>query len=389
METTKGLKRIEDFEGKESIYSHKGVDEVRRGTSNLWKGKFLQLDGRTIEQSIICTDSHEFLVKERNGSVDWKAAKAIDCTKDRLLTRIEDKPSANSYFYQGKRQLVDKSFCELSGIFASRGSVRGEEIQFLIYPGERAITQKIIGLMRTKFGFLKKNTIFSKNGQIFLTYQSKEVSLLLSDLTGAKNGRADNRVPECVLGARSSDQLYFIRGWLEGEKGFICENDKCCLKGSSSSYNFIREMKMMGIWNGIIPTVKIREKEGFYRIDFSLSGRLGMIFYNSILLNSEIIIPKELKKEIVEFEGELFIAGGRIDICQVDAEEQKVYCLEVPENSSFTVGGQVTHNCRAFSKTFISILAMYLICMFRPGSKVFICAPKKERMIAPSYSNIG
>ena len=31
---------------------------------------------------------------------------------------------------------------------------------------------------------------------------------------------------------------------------------------------------------------------------------------------------------------------------------------------------------RAFSKSFISILALFLICMFRPGSKVFICAPK-------------
>ena len=45
----------------------------------------------------------------------------------------------------------------------------------------------------------------------------------------------------------------------------------------------------------------------------------------------------------------------------------------------FVVGGQTSHNCRAFSKTFISILGMYLVCMFRPGSKVFICAPKKEQ----------
>lgn len=34
---------------------------------------------------------------------------------------------------------------------------------------------------------------------------------------------------------------------------------------------------------------------------------------------------------------------------------------------------------RAFSKTFITILAQYLICMFRPGIKTFICAPKKEQ----------
>lgn len=34
---------------------------------------------------------------------------------------------------------------------------------------------------------------------------------------------------------------------------------------------------------------------------------------------------------------------------------------------------------RAFSKSFISILAMYLRCVFLPGSKVFICAPGKEQ----------
>lgn len=38
---------------------------------------------------------------------------------------------------------------------------------------------------------------------------------------------------------------------------------------------------------------------------------------------------------------------------------------------------------RAFSKSFISILAMYLMCIFRPGIKLFICAPGKARTIAP------
>ena len=40
------------------------------------------------------------------------------------------------------------------------------------------------------------------------------------------------------------------------------------------------------------------------------------------------------------------------------------------------------HYCvapRAFSKTFISILAMMLKCIFQPGSKCFICAPRKEQ----------
>lgn len=34
---------------------------------------------------------------------------------------------------------------------------------------------------------------------------------------------------------------------------------------------------------------------------------------------------------------------------------------------------------RAFSKSFISILGLYLLCIFRPGGKYFIVAPKKEQ----------
>lgn len=37
--------------------------------------------------------------------------------------------------------------------------------------------------------------------------------------------------------------------------------------------------------------------------------------------------------------------------------------------------------CRAFSKSFLSVLAEYLRCMFFPGSKVFICSPGKEQSI--------
>jgi hypothetical protein len=36
---------------------------------------------------------------------------------------------------------------------------------------------------------------------------------------------------------------------------------------------------------------------------------------------------------------------------------------------------------RAFSKSFLGIMALYLRCIFLPGSKVFICAPVKEQSI--------
>ena len=35
--------------------------------------------------------------------------------------------------------------------------------------------------------------------------------------------------------------------------------------------------------------------------------------------------------------------------------------------------------CRAFSKSFLTILAMFLQCVFIPGTKRFICAPAKNQ----------
>ena len=35
--------------------------------------------------------------------------------------------------------------------------------------------------------------------------------------------------------------------------------------------------------------------------------------------------------------------------------------------------------CRAFSKSFLTILAIFLQCVFIPGTKRFICAPNKNQ----------
>lgn len=44
---------------------------------------------------------------------------------------------------------------------------------------------------------------------------------------------------------------------------------------------------------------------------------------------------------------------------------------------------------RAIGKSFICILALYLICIFRPGGHVFQGCPGKARRIAPCYSNVA
>lgn len=43
---------------------------------------------------------------------------------------------------------------------------------------------------------------------------------------------------------------------------------------------------------------------------------------------------------------------------------------------------------RAFSKSFLAVLCLYVRCMLYPNSKVFIVSGGKEQSIAPYYSNI-
>lgn len=43
---------------------------------------------------------------------------------------------------------------------------------------------------------------------------------------------------------------------------------------------------------------------------------------------------------------------------------------------------------RAFSKSFISILALYLLCIFRPGGKYFIVAPGKAQSAKIAHEKI-
>ena len=65
-----------------------------------------------------------------------------------------------------------------------------------------------------------------------------------------------------------------------------------------------------------------------------------------------------------------------VEILPPDHED--VYCLQM-SNKIFNVNGVEGHNCRAFSKSFISILAMFLQCVFIPGTRRFICAPNKKQ----------
>ena len=80
----------------------------------------------------------------------------------------------------------------------------------------------------------------------------------------------------------------------------------------------------------------------------------------------------------IKYKDKLYMRNKVRSVEILPPDNEDVYCLQM-ENKIFNVNGVEGHNCRAFSKSFISILAMFLQCVFIPGTRRFICAPNKKQ----------
>lgn len=121
----------------------------------------------------------------------------------------------------------------------------------------------------------------------------------------------------------------------------------------------------------------------------------------SLDLKDEVIIDKEDTREGIQIEKGTILTENRIEenyelytkyISFFTAYPDLFIDLITPKESHFKLFPYQRiflraslryryHYCtapRAFAKSFLSILAMYLRCIFLPGSKVFICAPRKR-----------
>ena len=121
----------------------------------------------------------------------------------------------------------------------------------------------------------------------------------------------------------------------------------------------------------------------------------------SLDLQDEVIIDKEDTREGIQIEKGVILTEDRINknyelytkyISFFTAYPDLFIDLITPKESHFKLFPYQRiflraslryryHYCtapRAFAKSFLSILAMYLRCIFLPGSKVFICAPRKR-----------
>lgn len=124
----------------------------------------------------------------------------------------------------------------------------------------------------------------------------------------------------------------------------------------------------------MIDVNKITDDSGVQRF-----FRDGIELDKGVMLSEERVIEhEELYKKYCEFFSaypDLFIDL----ITPVDSNFQLFFYQRIFLRACLRYRYHYCVAPRAFSKTFISILAMILKCIFQPGSKCFICAPKKEQ----------
>ena len=134
--------------------------------------------------------------------------------------------------------------------------------------------------------------------------------------------------------------------------------------------------------NFINPSITVEhrhQKAIVYNLCFN--GKLANEFEGAILQNRPVSVSNEMRLGEyypIKTANGLYMRNRICSISTIEDDYEDVYCLQL-ENGQFNICGIEGHNCRAFSKSFISILGIFLQCIFMPGTKRFICAPAKNQ----------
>lgn len=342
--TKNGYKKIEEVEPGDEVLSHLGWRKVLFPTILPYEGGFRKIKGdKGFEQDFVCTEDHEFFINDGQ----WVAAKDIK-NGDFLLSFVDRR------FAQNRLENVE-NFFEILGYWISCGSENKRHFQLVFdlkdKNGREKLKNKIIKCIKEE-----ENVYIDKDNKIIVN------SVPLYDLI--VNSFKNNCLSEEIMISNPLLQLQIIKGYLEGNNfNFIFENKM-----------LLNQFKMIFYRNSINPTIKdnklLLKDEIINEIKKACKNNQNFLVNDIVRDNSDYPIL---------INDNYYMRSSVISNEEVNLLPQVVFCLEVENASSFTVSGILTHNCRAFAKSFLSILGMYLRCIFLPHSKLFICAPGKEQ----------
>lgn len=144
--------------------------------------------------------------------------------------------------------------------------------------------------------------------------------------------------------------------------------------------------------NFINPSITTELRDGYAKIyNVNVNGLFASWIHNAIESETPLTVDfkvRQGKDYPILINGKYYMRNRIQKIQTIPNCEQTVYCMKVKDTPSFTVNGVLAHNCRAFSKTFVSILALILKCVFAPRTHAFIVAPAKSQAAKNSKDKI-
>lgn len=430
--TEKGMIQIKDFNPNLKVWSNGDWRNVENLNIRNWNGELVRLSGENcFEDTITVTDNHKFLVVKRKNENSrpgkfWKEGldffniknydnrkeffrkalreiqpeyvEAKDLKKtDWFLSEIDLKvkdifslklPAASKKtinIINKDKITLDNEFYEWLGIWLAEGSWKKSTISFTININEKRLANRIKTLTKHIFN-LETSTYFrkDKNTQI-ISIQSAHLSDFLKKLFNCDSDEINqwNKwIPEKLLHCSPSKQLQLVKGWLDGDGHFRKTKNCYRYKGTTVSNLLVEGIKFILYRNFVNPSITTEERKNkskVYNINFN--GLLAKEFEDSIEEERPVIIYEDMRLGEYypkKFGNKLYMINKVRDVKILPPDNEDVYCLQL-NNETFNINGVEGHNCRAFSKSFISILGIFLQCIFIPGTKRFICAPNKNQ----------
>lgn len=427
--TERGMVPIKDFNLCDRVWSDGEWHEVENLNRREWRGDLCQISAdNCFEDTIITTDDHKFLTVRRKNrttrpgtfwkegldffNIDyekrrefyrrnlrevapqWVAAKDLS-SNDWLLSSIDTEvrdteviktkapPKKATNLIPSEIEL-NNDFYEWLGIWLAEGGWGEHQIVFTISTEEERLKNRIIELSKKIFG-LTPHVYIRKNHSQTLVLNSAHLSQLFSQLFQCEPNEMNqwNKwIPQILIHCEPQKQLQLVKGWLDGDGYYRKTGNSSRYKGTTVSSQLCEGVKSILYRNFVNPsiTTEIRSKKAkVYNINFN--GPLAAEFKDAIDNNRPVQINDKMRLGEyypLKCGDKLYMRNRVREIKILPPDDEDVYCLQM-ENEQFCTNGVEGHNCRAFSKTFISILAEFLQCVFIPGTRRFIVAPHKNQ----------
>lgn len=427
----RGMIPIKDFNPTDKVWSDGQWRQVENLNRKEWHGNLVKIQAdNCFEEEITTTDDHMFLAVPRSNNsmrpgkfwkngIDYFGIKGYDDRKefyrinlreiepefvrakdltnnDWLLSSIdlytqdipyivapEAPPRTKNLIKDGI--YLNNEFYEWLGIWLAEGSWEKDRISFTISLQEERLKNRIFELSNHVFGLVPKLYQRTDHNSQVIYLDSAHLRVFFEELFGCtykEINQWNKWIPTSLIHCAPTKQLQLVKGWLDGD-GYYRKSGNCYrYKGTTVSNLLCEGIKNILYRNFVNPSITIEERPGkakVYNINFN--GLLAKEFEDAINEGRWVEIKEEMRlgEYYPRVCGDKFYMINKVrKVAILPPDDEDVYCLQM-ENEVFNVNGVEGHNCRAFSKSFISILAMILQCIFIPGTRRFICAPNKAQ----------